>query len=360
MLASEGALVRGVPENITTSTLLTACIFANETSRIFHPSYRLNGEPLCDEKRDATNGFFYIDTASVFGGALVRINVTGFNIIGSTSTPRGPSDFVKTVWDTVPWDSEDLTIDPPTVVCINGSDSFDFVTSSLGTRTRIPCVSVVEVPGSRIAVVLWNALEEPSLDLATRSLLMVSRTGFTVGIRDPPDFGHLASAVIRNWLLNELLAQDAVAASLLIEVNNATVPRLDYEDVTEISSVGLVMLSLCLAAAFMAVLLLLFLPSSTYEVNTYNGLARAEWQASSGCTDGSYGRLELLPGSGKQVYGWKCDSSKKDDAVEPCKPDRVKSGIINIDDSLVKEGHEETNINIVDDSSLESSVELFA
>lgn len=240
-------------------------------------------------------------------------NVTGFKVIGSTSSPRGSSDFVKTLVDSGDPDWA------PTIVCINGSDSYDFQTSSYGTRTRIPCVSIVDQPARRLAVVLWNTLDEPSLEPSTTSLRMVSRTGITMGIRDPPDHGELASAIIRNWLFNDLLAQDAVAASLLIELSNATVPRLEYESVTEISTVGLVMLSLCLIAAFVAVLFLLFIPKSTYEVNTYNGLARAAWQATFGSADGDYGRLELHrePSSeAVEVYGWKRNSdegSKLDD-----------------------------------------------
>lgn len=310
ILASEGALVRGVPENITTSSLLTACIFANETSRIFHPSYRLNGKPVCDEKR-SLDGFFYIDSASVFGGALVSTNISGFEIIDSITTPRGPSDFVKTEVDLGP-DSP-----APVLVCINGSDSYDFQTSAPGTRTRIPCVSIIEQVGNRMGVVLWNALDEPLLDKSTFFIRMVSRSGSTVGIVDPPDFGELAAAIIRNWLLNSLLAQDAIAASLLIEVNNATVDRLDYKDVTEIDTVALVMLSLCLVGAVAAAACLAIMPSQN-EVNSYNGLARAAWQATSGSCKGGFGKLQLLNPSNtnNEVYVWQDsidDNSSGDD-----------------------------------------------
>jgi len=238
------------------------------------------------------------------------MNITGFKVIGSTSTPRGKSDFVKTEVDF--GDDNFLTL-----VCINGSDSFDFATSSLGTRTRIPCVSVVRIPGDRIAVVLWNAIDEPALDESMNVIRMVSRSGSTVGILDPPDFGVLASAVIRNWLFNTLLAQDAIAGSLLIEVKNATVDRLDYENVTEIQPASLVLLALCLVGAFAALLCLLCIPLTLYEVNTYNGLARAELQAtfSVGDKDGAKLKLVDAPGQETKVYRWSRDDESESGVV---------------------------------------------
>lgn len=267
----DGALIRGVPSHPTNTSLLNSCLTTNATSQFWHSSYRLNDKHVCNENRKNEDALLSINSKFVAGGALAQVEANGFRTIGNVTTKRGYSNFVKTTLFLAGNDSISL-------ICIDGADSYENGISSFGSRNRIPCISIAHNKDF-IAVMFWNALDEPEFSEMQRSIRLISRTGVRVTVSDPPADGDLASAVIKNWLFTSVSFQECVAGALLFESRSASVPRLDHYDVTEIRWVALILLSIDFFLAVIATVLGLIMPKPKYKINTYNNFSKTAWES---------------------------------------------------------------------------------